>query len=187
MRRSFAECRRWARAFLERCPEETLARAQALETAALVEVFGDPAVAQRLLKQARRLAARLDQTTLAAVEYNLGFAAFVGENVRQAVRHLERALSLMERLDDQHGSLGVKGILAWALSPDHRRREEARVRLERVLQQAKEFDDRYAAAIADYGLGLYWRWSGHPSRALERFRRALGTARELATIPTLAG
>src|SRR5262249_38676725 len=106
---------------------ETLARAQALETAALVEVLSDPAEAQRVLRQARRLAARFDQATLAAVDYNLGFAAFVGENVGQAVRHLERALSVMERLGDQHGSVNVDVILAWALLPDHSRREEARV------------------------------------------------------------
>jgi predicted ATPase len=38
-RRSFAEGRRWARVFLQRCPEPTLARAQALDTLALVEVL----------------------------------------------------------------------------------------------------------------------------------------------------
>jgi non-specific serine/threonine protein kinase len=190
-RRSLAEGRRWARAFLERCPEaevdKTLARAQALETAALMDVLSNPAEAQRLLKQARRLAARLDEATLAAVDYNLGFAAFVGENAGQAVRHLERALSLRERLDDQRGSVNVQVILAWALLPDHRRRDEARARLERALQRARELDDRYAAACADYGLGLYWRWSGHPRRALEHFRAALESAREVEIIPMLAG
>jgi predicted ATPase len=52
-RRSFAEGRRWGRAFLERCPESTLARAQALDTAALVEVLSDPAEARRLAGQLR--------------------------------------------------------------------------------------------------------------------------------------
>jgi non-specific serine/threonine protein kinase len=186
-RRSFAEGRRWARAFLERCPEPTLARAQALDTAALVEVLSDPAEARRLLRQARRLAARLDQPTLAAVDYRLGFAAFIAEDVGQAIRHLERALSVIEHLGDQHGSVNVQVILAWALLPDHGRREEARGRLERALQKARELGDRYAAGSAEYGLGLYWRWSGHPQRALVHFRCVLETAHELDTIPMLAG
>jgi len=185
-RRSFAEGRRWARTFLERCPEPTLARAQALTTAALVEVLDNPADARRLLTQARSLAERLDETTLAVVDYRLGFAAFVEEHTDHAIRHLERALSEMERLGDQHGSVIVHIILAWALLPDHGRREEARVRLERALQQARELSDRYAAGTADYGLGLYWRWSGHPGRALVHFRSVLDTTRALEIMPTTA-
>jgi DNA-binding CsgD family transcriptional regulator len=186
-RRSFAEGRRWARIFLERCPEPTLARAKALDTLALVEVLSDPAGAQRSLRHARRLATRLDQSTLAHVEYRLGFAAFIEEDAGHAIRHLERALSVMERLGDQRGSVNVQVILAWALLPDHGRREEARIRLEHALQEARELGDRYAAGSADYGLGLYWRWSGHPRRALDHFRNVLETTRALEIIPTLAG
>jgi non-specific serine/threonine protein kinase len=185
-RRSCAEGRRWARAFLERCPEPTLARAHALTTAALVEVLSNPAEAQRLLRQARALAARLDQRTLAVVDYRLGFAAFVDGRMDRATRHLERALSVMERLGDQHGCVIVHIILGWTLLPDHGRREEARNRLERALKQATKLSDRYAAGSAEYGLGLYWRWSGHPGRALAHFRSVLDTTRALEIVPTTA-
>jgi non-specific serine/threonine protein kinase len=120
------------------------------------------------------------------VDYRLGFAAFVEEHTDQAIRHLERALSVMERLGDQHGSVIVHVILAWTLLPDHGRREEARVRLERALQQAKQLSDRYAAGTAEYGLGLYWRWSEHPARAVVHFRSVLETTRALEVVPTTA-
>ena len=185
-RRSFAEGRRWARAFLERCPEPTLARAQALITAVLVDVLSDPAEARRLLYEARGLAAGHDPATLAVVDYRLGFAAFLEEALKQAIRSLQNALAVMGRLGDPPGSLIVHILFAWALLPDHGRREEARIRLERALRQAKELGDRDAAATADYGLGLYWRWSRHPARALDHFRRALETTRPLEIVPALA-
>jgi hypothetical protein len=96
-RRSFAEGRRWARAFLERCPEPSPARVRALASAGLFEVLGDPAEARRLLSEARRLAARSDEVELAAVDFYLGLGAWMVEDIDRAIRHLECALTLMER------------------------------------------------------------------------------------------
>jgi predicted ATPase/DNA-binding XRE family transcriptional regulator len=159
-RRSFAEGRRWSREFLDRCPEPSVARAQALTTAGTVEVLGHPAEARRLLSEARALAVHLDPATLAAVDYRLGIASFSEEDVDDAIQHLEHALSTMSELADQRGSMRIHVGLGWALLTETTRREEGRVRLERAFERATELGDRHSAGAADFGLGLYWRWTG---------------------------
>jgi non-specific serine/threonine protein kinase len=186
-RRSFAEGRRWARAFLERCPEPNLARAHALASAGLLEALSGPGEARRLLMEARRLVVRVDQAELAAVDFSLGLAAWMAEDVGQAVRHLERALALTARLDDRRSNVMTEVVLAWALLTDHGRRDDARAKLEHAHQIAMQLGDRYAAWSADYGLGLYWRWTGDPRRALDHFRRGLDQMHGLEVMPTLAG
>ena len=185
-RRSFAEGRRWSRVFLNRCPDPSLARAQALCTAASVEVLGDPAEARRLLTEARELAARFDTATLASVDYLLGFAAFSDEHADQAIYHFERALSEITGVDIQRRSLPLHIGWGWALLTDRHRREEGRRRLERAYEHAQQLGDRHSAGAADFGLGLYWRWTGHPLLALDHFRRVLVPLRGLQVIPTIA-
>jgi non-specific serine/threonine protein kinase len=186
-RRSLAEGRRWARAFLERCPDPGFARAQALASAGLFEVHGDPAEARRLLSEARGLAARFDQSELAAVDFYLGLAAWLGEDIELSIPHLERAIDLMERLGNRHSSVISQVVLGWALLTDHARREEARGLLEHAHELAEQLGDRHGVAAADYGLGLYWRWTGHSRRALDHFRRGVELMGRLEDIPELAG
>jgi DNA-binding CsgD family transcriptional regulator len=149
-------------------------------------VISNPDEARRLLNEARAIAAQLDQETLAAVEYALGFAPFEEEDSDQAIVHMERANAVLERLADRSAGLQTHVGLGWALLTDHHRREEARVRLEHARANAQERGDRHSVGAADYGLGLYWRCTGHPRRALHHFRRALETLRDIEVIPTLA-
>jgi non-specific serine/threonine protein kinase len=87
---------------------------------------------------------------------------------------------------DRPAGLPIQVGLGWALLTDHNRREEGRFRLEQARAHAEELGDRHSVGAADYGLGLYWRWTGHPARALDHFRRALETLRGIDVIPTLA-
>jgi non-specific serine/threonine protein kinase len=185
-RRSSAEGRNWARAFLDRCPEHGIARARALNAAGNLEVISNPDEARRLLNEARAIAAQCDEETLAAVEYALGFAAFEEEDSDQAIFHMEQANAVLKRLAKRPAGLQTQVGLGWALLTDRHRREQARVLLEHARTKAQELGDRHSVGAADYGLGLYWRWTGHPRQALDHFRRALETLRGIEVIPTLA-
>jgi non-specific serine/threonine protein kinase len=186
-RRSLAEGRRWAQQFLERCPEPSLARAQALQAAGLLEGLGNPQKARTLLLQARELSVSLDRATSAMVDYCLGFAAFIEEDAAAAIDYLEPAVDAIQALGDRNGAAIVSAMLGWVLLTEESRRAEARSRLERAHQVASELGDRYTAAAADYGLGLYWRWTGQPRRALDSFRHALEPLRGLEGTPILSG
>jgi DNA-binding CsgD family transcriptional regulator len=59
--------------------------------------------------------------------------------------------------------------------------------LEHAHQLAEQLGDRHGVAAADYGLGLYWRWTGHSRRALDHFRRGVELMGRLEVIPELAG
>jgi tetratricopeptide (TPR) repeat protein len=123
---------------------------------------------------------------MAAVDYLLGFAAFEEEAPDEAIVHFEEALAAIEHLALRPAGLQIQVGLGWALLTDDNRREEGRIRLEHAYAHAREVGDRHSVWGADYGLGLYWRWTGHPRRALDHFRRALEPLRGIESIPTLA-
>lgn len=47
----------------------------------------------------------------------LAQAEFLGDNVSDATKHAERALSLFEALDDEHGKRGAKGVIDFIETP----------------------------------------------------------------------
>jgi non-specific serine/threonine protein kinase len=184
-RQSCAEGRSWAKAFLERNPAPSLTRARALLTAGFLDAVGDPTTAQHLLNEALAVAERVgDGATIGNIESCFGLAAFVAENTPDAVQHLERSLASFEVAGDAHGACIALPLLGWALLTEHGRREEGRHALERVHQLAQA--DQYDRGMADYGLGLYWRWTGHPARALEHFRKALAGLVQVEVAPGLS-
>jgi DNA-binding CsgD family transcriptional regulator len=115
------------------------------------------------------------------------FAAFIEEDATVAIEHLEPSVNTLQDLGDVNGAAIVSALLGWVLLTDKSRRAEARSRLERARQVAVELGDRYTAAAAEYGLGLYWRWTEQPAGALASFRHALELLRGLEGTPLLSG
>ena len=189
-RRSSAEGRRWADLFLERCPEPSRARAGALHAAGMLELFSDPARARCREEEAYRLAEQLgDQATAAIARAGAGYAGVLLENSIEAIPELEHSLALVERVGDPRGVAWVLIILSAALLTDHARREEGRRNVERALSMAVapgEGGDQAMPSFGHFLLGLYWRWSGAPARALDHFRRALELLGELELVPNLS-
>jgi predicted ATPase/transcriptional regulator with XRE-family HTH domain len=189
-RRSSAEGRRWADLFLQRCPEPTRARAGALHAAGMLELFSDPARALRREEEAYRIAEQLeDKATAAVARAGAGYAAVLQENSIEAIPQLEHSLALVESVGDPRGIAWVLIILSAALITDHARREEGRQNVERALSMAvapAKDSDQAMPSFGHFLLGLYWRWSGAPARALEHFRRALELQGELELVPNLS-
>jgi non-specific serine/threonine protein kinase len=184
-RRSCAEGRQWAHAFLARCPAPSLARCQALYTAGRFELLANPSSARGLLAEARQLAVPLaDDATLAAIDGALGLACLRDERPAEAIEHLGRALATFEALQYVRERTSVLTFRACVMLRDADRREEARHELERLL--ADELSDQWIAGIAENGLGLYWQWTGQPRRALEHFRRSIELLHALEEVPLLS-
>jgi non-specific serine/threonine protein kinase len=186
-RRSCAEGRQWAHAFLARCPAPSLARCQALYTAGRLELLADPSSARCLLAEAREVAVPLvDDPTLAMIDGALGLASLRDERPAEAIEHLGRALATFEAVQDVRARARVLTFLACVMLTDANRREEARHELERERLVADELSDQWIAGIAENGLGLYWRWTGQPRRALEHFRRSIELLHALEELPLLS-
>jgi non-specific serine/threonine protein kinase len=186
-RQSWAEGRRWASAFLEQCPEPSVARARVLQTAGLLEAVGDPVNAYGPLLEARELAVRLgDDATVGMIEAYLGLAEFMAERAPEAIHYLENSVASFKAAGRPRGEGMTLPILGWALLTDRARREEGRALLEHVHEFGEQWTDRYVMGMADYGLGLYWRWSTRPDLALIHFRRALTELRGLDVAPDLS-
>ncbi len=189
-RRSCAEGRRWADLFLARCPEPSLARAEALHAAGALEMFWDPLRSRQLEVEATALAEQLGDRATAAIAMALaGYSAVLEENAEEAIPVLERSLTLVEGLGDTRGVAWVLIILAGALITSHERREEGRQRIERALAMAAAAGEGGDQAVPSFGhflLGLYWRWRGVPGRALDHFRRALALQGDLQMVPNLS-
>jgi non-specific serine/threonine protein kinase len=186
-RRSFAEGRQWAHAFLARCPAPSRARCQALYTAGRFELLADPSSARCLLAEARQLAVPLgDDATLAAIDGALGMASLRDERPAEAIEHLGRALATFEARHDARRVASVLTFRACAMLTDATRREEARYELERQRLVADELSDQWIAGIAENALGVYWRWTGQPRRALEHFRRSIELLHALEEVPFLS-
>jgi len=189
-RQSAAEGRAWANLFLARCPEPTLARAGALHAAGMLELFSDPARARHLEQEAYDLAQRLDdQATAAIARAMAGYASVLQENPLEAVPELEHGLALTEKVGDPRGIAWVLVTLAAALLTNHARREEGREKVERALVMAAEVGEPGDQVVLSFGhfiLGLYWRWSGVPPRALEHFRLALELLSSIELVPNLS-
>ena len=190
LRRSAAEGRRWAELFLARNPQPSRARARALHAAGMLELFSDPIHARELEQEAYRLAEQLgDHATAAVARAGAGYALILQEQALEAVPELEQSVALAERVGDPRGIAWISSMLSIALLSDHRRREEGRRNLERALSMSLatgEDGDKAMPSFAHFILGLYWRWSGEPARALEHFRSALECMRELELVPNLS-
>jgi len=190
LRRSAAEGRRWAHMFLARCPEPRPGRAGALHAAGMLELFSDPARARCLEEEAYRLAEQLgDEATAAIARAGAGYALILQEQALEAVPELEQSVALAERVGDSRGIAWISIMLSLALLSDHSRREEGRRNVERALSMslaAGEEGDKAMPSFAHFALGLYWRWSGEPTPALEHFRSSLELMRELELVPNLS-
>jgi predicted ATPase/transcriptional regulator with XRE-family HTH domain len=184
-RRDFAEGRRWARLFLERCTEPSVARVHALLTAGELEALADTERSKQLLVEARDVAANLgDRETYVMADWLLGTVAFLEGRTPDAV-HLEQSLTVSEELGDARMSGCVRVVLAWALLTNRVRREEARVALERAQRLGAEVGDRWIVGMVDYSFGLYWRWTGHPQHALDHFRHAATALHAIGDVANL--
>jgi DNA-binding CsgD family transcriptional regulator len=183
-RQNATDGRRWARVFLKECLEPSLARAQALQAAAMLASIGDPAEARELLKEARELAATRDKRTTAMIDLYLGVAAYAEEEgAASVIAHFHRSVATLVELNDARGTALLHIMIGWALLIDRSRRAEAHIQLEQNRQRAEELGDGYAVGLADYGLGLYWRWGGQPQRALDHFRLSLVRLHSLQVAP----
>jgi non-specific serine/threonine protein kinase len=172
-RRDSSGGRRWAHLFLERCPEPSLARVHALIAAGELEILGDNQRSRQLLTEARHLAAHLgDQAARLMADTLIGAIAFLEGHTADAVNHLERCRDASEELGDQRALARVLLLLSLPLLTDRSRREEARANVELAQRIGVEVCDRYITGVADYTLGMYWRWTGRPQHALEHLRRA---------------
>jgi predicted ATPase/DNA-binding CsgD family transcriptional regulator/transcriptional regulator with XRE-family HTH domain len=187
-RRSCAEGRRWVHAFLDCCQESSIARAQALHMAGRFEMLASPNRAIGLLSEARKLTADLgDHATGAMVDVALGFAIFqVNGATTQAIAHIERGASTFEAMNDVVARARALNFLGLVYLTEPGRRDDARVLLERNRDLGERFHDRWITGSADFGLGLFWRRTGQPARAMHHYRSAVQALHNLQEAPRLS-
>jgi class 3 adenylate cyclase/tetratricopeptide (TPR) repeat protein len=109
---------------------------------------------------------------------NLAWISFVRGQSEDAEQRLDASATAFGELGDWGGMSWALGLLAWVKFTQGKL-DEAAVLAERILRDATELGNRWAAAIMRVLTANIALWSGDPATALERATKARATFQEL--------
>ncbi len=109
---------------------------------------------------------------------NLAWISFVQGQSEEAEQRLDASATAFGELGDWGGMSWALGLLAWVKFTQGRL-DEASVLAERILRDATELGNRWAAAIMRVLTANIALWSGEPATALERATEARAVFQEL--------
>lgn len=110
---------------------------------------------------------------------NLAWISFVRGHAEEAERRLDASATTFGELGDWGGMSWALGLLAWVRFTQGRL-DEAGVLAERILREATELGNRWAAAIMRVLLANVSVWRGDPAQAIEFATEARAVFQELA-------
>ena len=104
---------------------------------------------------------------------NLAWISFVRGHADEAETRLDASAAAFGELGDWGGMSWALGLLAWVRFTQGRL-DEAAVLAERILREATELGNRWAAAIMRVLLANVSLWRGEPGTTLEYAERTRG-------------